>query len=784
MRISFQAVRKTTVRGPRRLLVPFLVALGLGCSSLSLRMDGAAVMKENLLTVRVNGVEVSDGETVLELEPGRLYVPSGVFYKGRLRRPPQLKPTHVPALGVDYYPLDAIPGLHYAIDQETQTLDITVPSAAFGNTTLDGVNNLNTTATPPDPGLFLNHDFEMLYSGGKKTLSGLVEGGFFSRLGVLTTEYAAPNLTQSFAPVRLTTQFFRDFQNSKTTLVIGDSFSAVSPWALTVAYAGVSYGSKFATQPGFLPTPLPVISGMASQPSTVDVYIDGVKRMSQPVAPGPFAIQNIPVITGQGQISMVVTDILGRQQVITESYIRASTLLRAGVSDFTYQAGAIRLNYGTRSNDYGSAFAAGTHRLGITDYLTLEGRAEVQPYVETVGLGAVYAVHGVGIVSGGGAASMDHDRSGGLYYAQFSRTQRSFGFAAQVQQTTVDFRQLGLLDFQRAPKTLLQGQISKPLGAGINVAVGLLERVARTEQDAKVATASLNVRLHRASLMVGGTYSLIAPRQYGLNVALVVPLGERTVAIASADSSPATTTGSLEVDRSIPLGPGYGYRLRTTEGDQEKQEGGFYYQNNDGYYGVEASQQTGQNSLRLMERGSVVFLHKHLLVSRWLTDSFGVVEVPNAKNIPVYVNNQVLATTDSRGLALLPWLVQYSRNSVRLDDANLPTDVSVDLEERTVVPMARSPIFLQYKPETIGGATLLLVTADGKPVPQGAMVTVNGNSEAYEVELRGEVFAIDIDYPAVVHAAWDGGACDVRIAKPPADTPVPRIGPLTCVGGK
>jgi outer membrane usher protein len=119
-----------------------------------------------------------------------------------------------------------------------------------------------------------------------------------------------------------------------------------------------------------------------------------------------------------------------------------------------------------------------------------------------------------------------------------------------------------------------------------------------------------------------------------------------------------------------------------------------------------------------------------------------------------------------------------------LDDASLPADVTVDLEERMVVPMARSAVFLQYKPASVGGATLVLVTAAGQPVPQGAMVTINGNPAAYEVELRGEVFVIDIDYPAMVHAAWEGGTCDVRIAKAPADTPVPRIGPLTCNEGK
>jgi outer membrane usher protein len=94
--------------------------------------------------------------------------------------------------------------------------------------------------------------------------------------------------------------------------------------------------------------------------------------------------------------------------------------------------------------------------------------------------------------------------------------------------------------------------------------------------------------------------------------------------------------------------------------------------------------------------------------------------------------------------------------------------------------MARSAVFLQYKPATIGGATLILVTADGAPVPQGAIVKVNGKAEEYEVALRGEVFVTEISYPALVHAEWEGHTCEVRIEREPADNVVPRIGPLTC----
>ena len=746
--------------------------------SLPILVDGAA-MKERLLTVRVNGIELSESEPVLELEPGRLFVPVAIFGLGRLRLPAE-RPTHVAAVGLDYYPLDAIVGGHYGIDESAQAIDITAPASAFTYTTLDGLGNVRTVATRPDPGLFLNHDFQLLHSGGQELLSGLVEGGFFSRLGVLTTQYAGPDMLHHLVPRRLNTQFFRDFPESMTTLTVGDSFSAYSPWARTVAYAGVRYASKFATQPGFISTPLPGIAGQASQPSTVDVYVDNVKRLSQPVAAGPFAIQNVPVISGQGEIRMVVTDILGRQQVITESYIRSSQLLRAGVTDFTYEAGTVRLNYGVKSNQYRSFFADASYRRGLSDTLTLEARMETQLGTETAGLGAIYALPRLGIFSGGMAGSMTGGRSGELLYTGYSRAQRNFGFATQLQVASANFRQLGLLDDQRATRLLLQAQVSKSLGSLASVAAGYLRRDGRTESDVQALTASINLRLHRAFLTVGGTYSLLSPRPYGLSVALIVPLGERTIAMATGDSSPTSRTAAVEVSRSIPLGPGYGYRVRSNNMDQQKNEAAFYYQNNAGSYGVEGSEGDSGTSVRLLERGSLVLLHRHLMVSRWLNDSFGVVEVPNASGIRVYVNNQVMAKTDHWGFALLPWLVAYNRNSVRLDDAELPIDVNVDLEEWMVVPMARSGAFLRYQPASVGGATLILTGPGGQPVPQGVMVTVNESPTAYEVELRGEVFVVDINYPALVHAMWAGGKCEARFTRPPADTPVPRIGPLEC----
>ena len=203
-------------------------------------------------------------------------------------------------------------------------------------------------------------------------------------------------------------------------------------------------------------------------------------------------------------------------------------------------------------------------------------------------------------------------------------------------------------------------------------------RDGRTETSVKALTASVNARLSKVFLSVGGTYSLLSPRPYGLTVSVVMPLGERTIAMATGDSSPTARDANVEVSRSIPQGPGYGYRARSSDLDAQKQEAAFYYQNNYGYYGIEAAEHAGGIE-RAVSRARVFRAPAQTSDDFALADGqLWTVEVPGAKGIPVYVNNQELAKTDRRGFALLPWLVAYNRNSIRLDDNALPVDETVE----------------------------------------------------------------------------------------------------------
>ena len=89
-------------------------------------------------------------------------------------------------------------------------------------------------------------------------------------------------------------------------------------FAFPVRFAGVQYGTNFGTDPAFVPFPLPTIGGLARQELAVDLLINDLERVKSNVPAGPFSISNLPVLTGSGEVQLRVTDLLGRQQVVTQ----------------------------------------------------------------------------------------------------------------------------------------------------------------------------------------------------------------------------------------------------------------------------------------------------------------------------------------------------------------------------------------------------------------------------------------------------------------------------------
>jgi outer membrane usher protein len=744
---------------------------------------------ELMLGVQINGHAAGEFARVLKGEDGKLYVPSDLIAQWRVQ---VFQGRSFTYNGKTYFALDSINGLQWQIDPATQTLSLTVLPSAFAPTTVDASFHEAFEATRPQPGLFVNHEMVYTHASSQTGLAGLFEAGFFSSLGVLTSRFAERDFTASITPIRLDTRLAREFPDRMALLNVGDSTSAVNAWSRQVTYAGISWASDFATRPTFVPIVLPNLQGQVAQPSTADIFVNGIRTSQQKLDPGPFTINNIPVISGQGDVQMVVTDVLGRQQVITQSYISAQELLRPGVNAYTYEGGILRRNFGIVSSQYGSLFAEGQQRHGFTDRLTGDARAEVSGRQQTASVGTEYGITPFGIIGGGLALSHSNLGSGGLAYAVLLRRARRLGYSGTVQVASSTFQQLGMAAGERAPKLQAQFQVSQSLGSRTSVAVGYLRRENRTflsnaqpaKPDFSGISTSFNVRVSkRINLAAAANLSNSFKNASSATLSLVIPLGNRILTSATStiqrDGSQLTT---VEYTRQAPIGTGYGYRLRSDIGDTSKQrrvDGDFTYQTNNGTYELEASELESQVSERFTETGGLVFLGGRVTPSQWLNSSFAVVEVPEP-GVKVFANNQYITKTSWRGLAVLPVLSPYTKNVVRLDDQGVPVELGIDLEDKSVVPMSRMGVLLRFKTIRMAGAVFQLVTERGEPVPIGAEVTVGEFGTIYNTAFRGEVFIPNISYPAHLHVRWADQRCDASVESPNTKEPLPRIGPVTC----
>ena len=83
-------------------------------------------------------------------------------------------------------------------------------------------------------------------------------------------------------------------------------------------------------------------------------------------------------------------------------------------------------------------------------------------------------------------------------------------------------------------------------------------------------------------------------------------------------------------------------------GDSDRLAAGVSAQNGIGAYNLAVDQLQGQAAFRGSASGGVAFLGGSAFLSRRITDSFAVVQVPDYSGVGIYADNQLVARTDAR----------------------------------------------------------------------------------------------------------------------------------------
>ena len=746
-----------------------------------------------LLELYVNGQALPGITRVELLTDGRLVLPIDAWTATRLI-PPAGEPIVLPDDGRGYTIQD-VAGLSFDLNLSLQTLHIDAPASAFAKTSLALGAGRETQAKPAPPGIYLNYDASITHAAGNPDGVGVVlEGIAFSGSDSLVSGAAVANDGRTRQTIRTDTYVRRDLPGRMEALVLGDAIGSGGAWSRPVRYGGIRFARDFSLAPGYVTYPTPSLRGSAALPSTVDVIINNQRRSSSlNVGPGPFDLTNVPLSSGSGEVNLVVRDLRGVETVITQKYYLSPRLLAPGLSDFSLDAGRLRRNFGLPNSDYGPGFAAATYRYGLTSTLTGESRVELQKSRQAAGFEVAGLVGELGSAQATAAWSRsdgdgrDTPSSGGRYLLGFERSaQTGGGGSLQWEHFDAGFRQFGDLGLEARPRDRMQAQTGTSL-ARLSLGLSYIRQTTWSGDNFRLLALNVGTPLlDRLFLSFYANKRLGPDGRWSAGLSLLMPLEKQRSVIATSNrDNEGRYTTTVQATQSPPVGPGWGWRVRASDQPRQQGQAGATLNSNIGQFQAEANAGSGGSALRLGASGSAGWLAGLPFATRHIDHgAFAVVRVADLEGVPVYRSNQIAATTNKEGLALVTGLQPYQKNRLSIDPDGLPFNMQIGGVEESVIPYARSGSFVDFPVRHMRNALVVIVQPDGVPVPLGTLVSVPSSAEPFVVGKRGEVYLTDLQDINKLRVTWKTGTCELTFALDPAVASEPRIGPLTCAPGK
>src|SRR5499427_2873848 len=522
--------------------------------------------------------------------------------------------------------LDDASGITYRYDEPSQRIYFQLGDERRIRQMYDARGNVETAVQPrPALGAVMNYT---LFGGVTKSLgpgftgfsgcNASLDARVFGPYGTLTLSGIVGTTTlRDMDVLRLETRWTYSDPDNLVSYRAGDTISGGLAWTRPIRLGGLQVQRSFALRPDLVTLPLPSYSGSAAVPSTVDVYVNNIKALSQPVAAGPYQINNLPLLSGGGTARVVMQDAAGREVETSLPYFVSPTLLRQGLTDYTFEAGVPRLNYATQSNDYlPKPVASGGVRHGLFDWLTLEAHGEAGASVLNAGSGGVASLASWGVISVAGSASRFDERFGYQAYASFdthlwgvtihASSQRTFAAYNDVSSAISRYLPLQasvLGNFlqgtsavrvnSRPPKALDTISVGIPLPfdkSSLNFGFIHLDMYDRKRSEIVNVSYSRPI-IWDATVHVTAFTDLADRKNSGIFAGISVPLGEQISGSGGANSAGGRTNGYIDIAKTMQPEPGsYGWRVRDAEGANPYRNASATYRSSVAQFGGEVRQ--------------------------------------------------------------------------------------------------------------------------------------------------------------------------------------------------
>ena len=716
----------------------------------------------------------------------------------------------LPAGITDPVPLNSLANVKIDYNARQQTVSLIAPLSMLNlNTTVLNNRDSRRTQASSSPGVLLNYNLYGSQSENSSTnLSAFTEVRAFNSKGVLsstalTTGNRSSNKNANGSDnshdwdsrtVRLDSSWSQSFPDKLITVRAGDILTGALSWTRSTRLGGLQIGSNFDLQPYMTTTPLPSFFGSATLPSAVELYVNGLKQYSGDVPAGPFELNTAPSISGTGSAQLVLTDALGQSSTVNFSLYDTHRLLQPGLADWSIELGTVRENYGIKSFDYGSDIAvSGTLRYGINNRFTAETHAEATKDLANAGIGGTWVLGGPGgVLFGSLAGSESQGQSGTQYSGSYSWNNKRFNIGLNTLGTSGNYRdvatQYGSTPIRQSNQ-VSTGYSTQSLGSfGVSY-----NQVDYAEEDtAQFASAYWSKSFgRRLSINANYNHDINDSANNSASIGVSFSLDRNISFNSSVQHTDDRNDFVADVSQSAPGAGGLGWRAQARHSidssiDSNNNSGGLAELNYLGRYGqVQAgvSSYDSNYSTFASGTGSLVMMGGGLFAARQINDGFAVVSTDGVADVPVLLQNNVIGTTNSRGLLLISPLNAYQDNKIGIDPMDLPADLRIDQVSMSATPTDRAGTLVAFGVTQARSASVILTDSDNKPIEIGSQVRLTTKKDAASaiVGFDGEVYLDTLDEHNTLEISTPSGdICKVSFAYQKQGDGIPLLGPFIC----
>lgn len=688
---------------------------------------------------------------------------------------------HLPAGNGEWIELSSLSGLQVTVDSLAQQATITATAGA-----LDGQQRLVSEASvqqhrypqaQPISALSLAYSLYASDSNEQRQASAFTTLTASGALpGLLSSSFSSRTEAGQAANTRLETRWQWDNPTSLISLALGDSVTTGTGWSRQVRFGGLHLARNFQLNPQLNTAPRAQFSDSVVLPSTVDLYIDGLKQSSERVTPGSYLLDTLPTFTGSGQAQVVVTDINGQRRTVQLDLYGAPDMLAEGLSSGSLDIGWMRQNYALHSDEYaGSPMVDAGWRYGVNNRLTLALHTEQQRRMHNAGAGYDWLVAPrIGIVSQHVAFSNSPYGSGKTWGLGWQWNGNGTGVSASTTRADAAFadnaRMSGTLPARRSDSLWLSHSFN-PIGS---LGAGWVQQTVQGSRQ-RYLNASWSTTLPaNISATLNYTRSL-SRSSHAVQLMFSVPFGRRdTVSVQASQDKQRLDYRHQPDDQT----GGWSWQMGTRTGSEGEHyaDVGRLSRYGEWHLGLERGKNV--NSQYASGEGSLTLLDHSLHALRYNEQGLALVSTRGTGHIPVMLENRPAGETDEDGYLLLTELPRYHNSKVTIDPLALPADVMTPVTDIYARPGTAAAVKVDFDVHRAVTVQARLVDKQRHPLEMGSQVSTPGGTTI--VGRDGFIWLEDPPLPGELVVRTSAGECRVSLPARRSSAAIVNIGEQIC----